>query len=177
MYCLLIHIYSTREWYGPDSVGWRLGEGGLVRSKWFSLKGVTERSLRKGLFTEVWWFKSEAPRAGASPVPKGAEGRGDHHQSLAKVCCWGRDAAGQELWWLKAAVKKKGGRRNKYPSFSLLPLCIHWLNPSRRQGKGVWEMQSTGVSLVWHRERQDWSGVGMGAEITSRGVPLFGGRV
>ena len=53
-------------------------------------------------------------------------------------------------------------------------LAPRWL--SRRQGKGAQEMQSVGVNLSGHRGRQDWSGVGLGVEITSLGVPLVEGR-
>lgn len=52
-------------------------------------KGLTEKSLRKVLFTEVQQFKGEAPAAEIHPNPKGAEVRGQS-QSLAIVHCWER---------------------------------------------------------------------------------------
>lgn len=146
----------------------------LAGSKWLFQMGVTEKSLRKGLFTEVWQFKDEVPGAGTSPHPKGAEGRGGHQSLLqGKGSC--RTGA--------AVVKScsKAGRRQEEPipqplsppALQSSVLASHWLG--RRQGKGAWEMQSIEVNLPGHRERQNWSGVGVGVDITSIEVPLIGG--
>lgn len=122
-------------------------------------KGLTEKSLRKVLFTEVQQFKGEAPAAEIHPNPKGAVTELGHSPLLGKVSC--RSGAVMVEGCSKAGRKQE----QQIPCFSLLLpsrlVCAsHWLTPGRRQGKGVQEMQSTVVSLPEHKDRTDlgWAG-------------------
>ena len=87
--------------------------------------GVTEKSLRKELFTEVWQFKDRSLELEPVLILKG-----QREGAVTRACCRERGAAEQELQRSKAVAKQGGGRRNQYPSLSLLPLSslLSW-NP------------------------------------------------